>query len=118
MQDCRLFTFKSSSFSILVNMTVNSIFTFDDYKKYFNEWVHNQPKHGHGEYRRLSISLGVSTTLISQIFKGDKQISLEMANELCEYLELLVTQIWNNSEGLDADEPKLWLKERGFRSYP
>jgi len=63
-----------------------SLYQYDDYKKYFNDWVNQQPNNGHGEYRRLALALNVSTTLVSQIFKGDKDLSLEMACELSEYL--------------------------------
>jgi uncharacterized protein (TIGR02147 family) len=65
-----------------------SIYDYEDYKEWFNAWVTSQPKGGHGEYRKLSLDLGVSTTLISQIFKGDKHASLEMAIEIGEYLNL------------------------------
>lgn len=63
-----------------------SIYQYDSYKKYFNDWVKQQPKNGHGEYRRLAAALGVSTTMVSQIFNGDKDLSLELACEMTEYL--------------------------------
>ncbi|MBX2987561.1 MAG: TIGR02147 family protein [Bdellovibrionaceae bacterium] len=65
-----------------------SIYHHEDYKKYVTEWVENQPRQGFGEYRRISQALNVSTTMISQVFKGDKHLSLELAAELCEYLQL------------------------------
>ncbi len=65
-----------------------SVYQFDSYKDYFNAWVRQQPKKGHGEYRRLSLALNVSTTLISQIFNADKDLSMEMACEMAEYLLL------------------------------
>lgn len=65
-----------------------SIYNFDDYKKYFNAWVENQPKHGQGEYRKVSLALNISTTMVSQVFKSDKHLSLEMACELAEHLNL------------------------------
>lgn len=65
-----------------------SVYQFDDYKDFFNHWVAALPKGGHGEYRRVSLALNVSTTMISQVFKGDKELSLELACDLCEYLNL------------------------------
>jgi uncharacterized protein (TIGR02147 family) len=65
-----------------------SIYEFQDYKIYLNHWVSKQPKAGHGEYRRIAKDLGVSTTMISQVFKSDKHLSLEMGAELCDYLNL------------------------------
>lgn len=63
-----------------------SIYSYDSYKQYFNEWVLAQPKHGHGEYRRLALALNVSTTMVSQIFNSEKELSMEMACEVCDYL--------------------------------
>lgn len=65
-----------------------SIYQFDDYKDFFNHWVASLPKQGHGEYRRVSLALNVSTTMISQVFKGDKELSLELACDLCEHLNM------------------------------
>lgn len=65
-----------------------AIYDFTDYKEFFNDWVAKQPKKGHGEYRRVAEALRVSTTMVSQVFKGEKHLSLEMACELCEYLNL------------------------------
>lgn len=65
-----------------------SIYHYQDYKEFYNAWVENQPREGFGEYRRLAQSLGVSTTMVSQVFKGEKHLSLELASELCDYLRL------------------------------
>ncbi|MGZ3744765.1 MAG: TIGR02147 family protein [Pseudobdellovibrionaceae bacterium] len=70
-----------------------SIYQFDDYKDFFNQWVESLPKQGHGEYRRVALALNVSTTMISQVFKGDKELSLELACELCEYLNLAEEEV-------------------------
>lgn len=64
------------------------VYHFNSYKKYVNSWIEQQPNNGHGEYRRLALALGISTTMISQIFKGEKEISLELACEMTEYLLL------------------------------
>lgn len=65
-----------------------NIHEFTDYKKYFNSWVKSLPKDGRGEYRRVAEKLGVSTTMISQVFNGDKHLNLELASDLCDYLNL------------------------------
>jgi len=64
------------------------IYHFDSYKDYVNAWIQQQPNNGHGEYRRLALALGISTTMISQIFHGPKDLSLELACETMEYLSL------------------------------
>ncbi|WP_409478420.1 TIGR02147 family protein [Pseudobdellovibrio sp. HCB154] len=65
-----------------------SIYQFDSYKKFFNKWVEQQANKGHGEYRRLAMALNVSTTLISQIFNAEKELSMELACEMVDYLHL------------------------------
>ncbi len=62
------------------------VFDYQDYKKYINDWASQLPKAGHGFYRKMAMQLNVSTTLLSQIFKGDKQISLELAHNISGYL--------------------------------
>lgn len=63
-----------------------SVYDHDDYKVYFNAWVATLPKQGHGEYRKLSLHLNVSTTMISQVFRGEKHLSLELACDVSDYL--------------------------------
>lgn len=65
-----------------------NIFEFEDYKSFFNTWVESLPKKGRGEYRRVAEKLNVSTTMVSQVFRGDKHLSLELASDLCDYLNL------------------------------
>jgi uncharacterized protein (TIGR02147 family) len=65
-----------------------NIFEYTDYKPYFLAWVAERPKRGRGEFRRLATHLGVSTTMISQVFSGEKHLSMEMASELAEYIGL------------------------------
>lgn len=63
-----------------------SVYDFDDYKTYVNRYFESLPHGGHGEYRRLALHLNVSTTMVSQVFKGDKHLSLELGMEICNYL--------------------------------
>jgi uncharacterized protein (TIGR02147 family) len=65
-----------------------TIFDFTDYKAYFNSWVEALPKGGRGEYRRLAQALNVSTTMISQVFNGEKHLNLELGSDLADYLHL------------------------------
>jgi uncharacterized protein (TIGR02147 family) len=63
-----------------------SVFMHTDYKAYLRERVRALPKKGYGEHRRIARHLGVSSTMISQVFTGQKDLSLELACELSEYL--------------------------------
>lgn len=64
------------------------LYLYENYKDYVNDWVSSHPKSGRGKYLELSKILSVHTTLISQIFKGDRELSLEQAYTLCDYLGL------------------------------
>lgn len=64
------------------------IFGFNNYKKFVNSWVREQPKGGRGQYRRISQALKLSTVSVSQIFNGPKDINLEHAVLLAKLLEL------------------------------
>jgi uncharacterized protein (TIGR02147 family) len=65
-----------------------SVFNYSDYKKFVREWVEARPKSGRGEFRRMAQHLRVSSTMISQVFNGGKDLNLEMASELAEFLGL------------------------------
>ena len=64
------------------------IYEYRDYKSFLNDRLQALPKKGRGEYRKWALHLGVSTTLISQIFKGDKHLNLEMASDLADHIGL------------------------------
>ncbi len=65
-----------------------SIYQYTSYKDYFNNWVGSQSRNGHGEYRKLALALNISTTLVSQVFNGEKDLSLELTCEFADYLLL------------------------------
>ena len=62
------------------------IFEFNNYKKYIQSWVKRQPGKGRGQWAEIARQCQVSTVLISQIFKGSKNLSLEQALKLSHYL--------------------------------
>lgn len=68
------------------------IYNFDSYKEFIRKWVQEQPRRGFGQFKKMADHLGVGTVLISQIFKGDREISEEQALRLCEYVGLLERQ--------------------------
>ncbi len=65
-----------------------NVYDSRDYKEYLQSWVEERPGGGHGEYRKMAIALRVSTTLISQVIKGDKHFASELANDLSDYVGL------------------------------
>lgn len=93
------------------------IFEFEDYKKYVKSRILSMPKRGYGQLRRLSEYLGVNTAFISQVFKGDKNLSSEQAiktalffglNELETEYFISLTQL----ERAGSQELKRFLKKQ------
>lgn len=64
------------------------VFEFRDYKEFLNLWLKEHPKGGRGQLKRMADHLRVSTTLLSQVLKGDKHFSMETAAEITEYIGL------------------------------
>lgn len=65
-----------------------NIFEFDDYKAWVNSHIEQLPNNGRGEYRRLSENLNTNSAIISQIFRGDRELTPEQAILLTEYFAL------------------------------
>ncbi|MFP5519253.1 MAG: TIGR02147 family protein [Bdellovibrionia bacterium] len=65
---------------------VISIYDFEDYRLYLNTWIEQQSQKGLKS--KFASVMNVSTTLVSLILKGEKQISLEQATELVDFLGL------------------------------
>lgn len=65
-----------------------NIFEFDSYKQFINAHIQSLPHQGRGEFRKISAQLRIHSTTVSQIFNGDKNLTLEQAADLCEYLHL------------------------------
>lgn len=74
------------------NLQMN-IFSYTSYKNYVNEWVVHQPNAGRGQLRKIAHALQISTTLVSQIFRGDRDLSSEQAFLLGRYLRLTDNEI-------------------------
>ena len=62
------------------------VFDFTDYKEFVQKWVEARPKKGRGEFLTMARMMKVHTTQISQIFKGPRDLSLEQADALADYL--------------------------------
>ncbi|MCK6599480.1 MAG: TIGR02147 family protein [Bdellovibrionaceae bacterium] len=65
-------------------MNYLSIFDFSDYRKFIFAWLSKQPLKGRGFYSKLAEKLSTSNAAVSQIFKGQREISQEHALELAE----------------------------------
>jgi len=65
-----------------------NIYNYDKYRKFLQDWIYSQPKNGHGTLKSWAESMGVHSTLLSQILNGKKDFSLEQADKLTEILNL------------------------------
>ena len=64
------------------------IFEFDNYRDYLTSFLSKLPKKGYGEARKIAAHLEVGSTFISQVFSGWKDLTLEQADLLTDYLGL------------------------------
>lgn len=65
-----------------------SIFDFEDYKAYIHQRIEEMPNRGRGEWARIAKALRLHPTRVSQIFKGEIQLSPEQACTLTNFLGL------------------------------
>lgn len=64
------------------------IYEFSDYKTYVNQRIDEMPKHGRGQFRKIAELFAVNSVVVSQIFKGSRELSLEQAHVLSNYFGL------------------------------
>lgn len=64
------------------------VFDFLDYKEFVNAHIHALPNQGRGQYQKIALSLRVHSTLVSQIFNGDRHLTCEQGCDLAEHLGL------------------------------
>ena len=64
---------------------MSDIESYNDYKIWVNEKIQAMPKQGRGQYRRLADHLHTSPTIITQVFKGDRELTPEQAILLSQY---------------------------------
>lgn len=64
------------------------IFEYKDYRKYLVGRISQMPNGGRGEHSKIAVHLHVHTSLVSQVFRGDKDFTLEQACLLAEFLGL------------------------------
>jgi uncharacterized protein (TIGR02147 family) len=63
------------------------IYEYLDYKKFVAELIATFPKEGRGVFSKLAKSINVSSVLISQIFKGVKDLTIDQAILTANFFE-------------------------------
>ena len=69
-----------------------NLFEFNDYKSFVNLWISQQENRGRGELQRIAKALSIHPTLVSHVFRGKKNLSLEQASRLCHHFDLSVLE--------------------------
>lgn len=65
-----------------------SIFEFTNYREYLEAWITSRPNGGHGQKGQIATHLAISSSLVSQVIKGDKTLTSDQAAALSDYLGL------------------------------
>lgn len=63
-----------------------TIFEFTDYKAYFSALLKKMPHRGYGQLKRVAEHLQVNSVIVSQVFRGTRDLSVEQALDLSDYL--------------------------------
>jgi uncharacterized protein (TIGR02147 family) len=63
-----------------------SVFEFADYRRFLKVWVKDRALVQRGQWSRMAKAIGVTSTMISQVMREDRNLSPELANELCDYI--------------------------------
>ncbi|MBX9768314.1 MAG: TIGR02147 family protein [Bdellovibrionales bacterium] len=65
-----------------------TLFEYDNYKAYVLGILKKMPNAGYGQFRKIAKHLQVNSVIVSQVFKGDRQLSPEQGLDLAEYFGL------------------------------
>src|ERR1039458_749101 len=65
-----------------------NIFDFTNYKIFVNKRIREMPKGGRGQYRKMANFLAVNSVNVSQIFHGERHLTVEQACELVDFFGL------------------------------
>lgn len=65
-----------------------SIFEFINYRKYLAAWIEARGDLSYGQKGKIAVALGVSSSLISQVLKGEKSLTSDQTFELATYMGL------------------------------
>jgi uncharacterized protein (TIGR02147 family) len=64
------------------------IFRYRSYKKYVKDRIFIMPHNGKGQFRKLGTAAGMHSSLVSQVFSGERDLSPEQACLVSDFLGL------------------------------
>jgi uncharacterized protein (TIGR02147 family) len=65
-----------------------SIFEFTSYREYLSAWIKSQGARSYGLKGKIAEVLGISSSLISQVMKGEKTLTPDQTSDLSDYMGL------------------------------
>jgi len=65
-----------------------SIFEFTNYREYLTAWISAQGDRAYGLKGRIAVALSISSSLLSQILKGDKTLTPDQTSDLTDFIGL------------------------------
>lgn len=72
-------------FVTIGNNLIMKIFDYANYKDFIHDFLKTMPKKGHGQSARIAKILGVHSTMVTHILKGNAQLTIEQAVKLIPY---------------------------------
>jgi uncharacterized protein (TIGR02147 family) len=63
-----------------------SVFECVDYRQFLRSWVTDMGPSGRGEWSRMAKALRVTSTMVSQVMREERNLSPELASDLCDYI--------------------------------
>lgn len=71
---------------------VQYIWSIKAYRKIIQRWISEQPKEGYGQASRIASYLKTSRTIVSQILKGERDLTIEQGYEITKFLDMNESQ--------------------------
>ncbi|MCB9073254.1 MAG: TIGR02147 family protein [Bdellovibrionaceae bacterium] len=65
-----------------------SLYEYNNYKTFVNEWLAQAPNQGHGLRKKLASAMNCQTAYVSHVFSGNYNLSPEQAYKCCQWLNL------------------------------
>lgn len=63
-------------------------FAYESYKQFVNDWIAEQPKEGYGQLKKMAEAIKVHSVVLSQVFRGDRDLTCEQAIALAKFIGL------------------------------
>ncbi|CAN5493593.1 hypothetical protein BH10BDE1_BH10BDE1_23400 [soil metagenome] len=65
---------------------LSSVYEYSDYRAFLRNWVKAKASDGRGQWSRMAKALRVTSTMVSQVMREERNLSPELANDLCDYI--------------------------------